>query len=261
MQTQEIATILNVLIDYVQPECEIMGRLYEECARQRSDEAIAQEIAALAELEEFDDDDDKNNLRETDLEVDEEPFDEDDQFRLKSPQTETHIHMNGRFNKRESIRKVSKAINPQSAVAASILRRISMNTALNARDASSEVTNRLSIARHRTRLQSITKFSHCILPPGTQSVPISFDVVRPFLGSDATPHFECILEGDDGLEVKGLKYWRDQVRLLQRNVEKVKEEIKVSLEEKRNLFSFILTVVTVTLAPLTILTSYWYISN
>jgi hypothetical protein len=56
--------------------------------------------------------------------------------------------------------------------------------------------------------------------------------------------------------VKGLKYWRDQVRLLQRN-ERVIEEIKVSLEEKRNLFSLILISVTVTLAALTILTGYW----
>ena len=59
MQTQEIATILNVLIDYVQSEFEIMGRLYEECARKRSEEAIAQEIVGLAELEELDDDDNK----------------------------------------------------------------------------------------------------------------------------------------------------------------------------------------------------------
>jgi hypothetical protein len=37
----------------------------------------------------------------------------------------------------------------------------------------------------------------------------------------------------------------------------VKDDIKVSLEEKRNFFSFVLTVVTVCLAPMATLTGYW----
>jgi hypothetical protein len=58
-QTQEIDTIFYVLIDYVEPECKIMGNLYEESARQRSKEVIAQEIVGLDELKELDDDDNK----------------------------------------------------------------------------------------------------------------------------------------------------------------------------------------------------------
>jgi hypothetical protein len=84
-----------------------MGKFCEQCGHQRPEEANAQEIAGLAKQEELDDDDDKNNLT-------------------------IKVSKNGYTH--GSIRKVSNTINPQSAVAASILRRISMNTALNARD-------------------------------------------------------------------------------------------------------------------------------
>jgi len=57
--------------------------------------------------------------------------------------------------------------------------------------------------------------------------------------------------------VIGTRYWLEQLKQLEVSVTKVKEDIHVSLEEKRNFFSFILTVVTVFLAPLTILTGYW----
>jgi hypothetical protein len=58
-----------------------MGKFCEQCGRQRPEEANAQEIAGLAKQEELDDDDDKNNLRETEQALGEEPFDEDGQFR------------------------------------------------------------------------------------------------------------------------------------------------------------------------------------
>jgi hypothetical protein len=67
-----------------------------------------------------------------------------------------------------------------------------------------------------------------------------------------------LLDGDESLEVKGVKYWREQLLGLHYTALKVKDDIHSSLEEKRNFFSFILTVVTVGLAPLTILTGYWW---
>lgn len=68
---------------------------------------------------------------------------------------------------------------------------------------------------------------------------------------------ETMLEGDESMEIKGIKYWVGHMYKLQRAAETLEENIRVSLEEKRNFFSFILTVVTVMLAPMTILTGYW----
>ncbi len=103
------------------------------------------------------------------------------------------------------------------------------------------------------------QLSFATLSPGVQNIPINFAIVRGFLGTAACQNLGMILEGDESLEVKGTKYWSEQLGLLNNTFEKVKEDIRISLEEKRNFFSFILTTVTVGLAPLTILTGYWLV--
>lgn len=99
--------------------------------------------------------------------------------------------------------------------------------------------------------------SIAILPSACQNVPISFLYARPFYGKNPLQHLVILVEGDESLEVKGIKYWTEQLLSLSHTVEKVKEDIRVSLDEKRNFFNFILTMVTVYLAPLTILCGYW----
>ena len=99
-----------------------------------------------------------------------------------------------------------------------------------------------------------------ILPHGSNNMPMSIDLLEPFFGENINmtcQNIEMIMEGDESLEVHGMRYWKEQLSHFEINVAKVKEDIHSSLEEKRNFFSFILTVVTVFLAPLTILTGYW----
>lgn len=104
------------------------------------------------------------------------------------------------------------------------------------------------------------QLSFAILPHGSHNMPVSVEVLEPFFGENINvtcQNLEMILEGDESLEVQGARYWVEQLQQLEQSVSKVKEDIHASLEEKRNFFSFILTVVTVFLAPLTILTGYW----
>jgi hypothetical protein len=108
------------------------------------------------------------------------------------------------------------------------------------------------------RRSSQVQQSIAILPSACQNVPISFLYARPFLGKNPLQHLSILVDGDESLEVKGIKYWTEQLLILSQTVDKVKEDIRISLDEKRNFFNFILTMVTVYLAPLTILCGYWY---
>lgn len=101
------------------------------------------------------------------------------------------------------------------------------------------------------------QLSVATLPSGIHNLPITFQHARLFLGSSAIHHLAMILDGDESLEVKGIKYFNEQLQGLHFTALKTKDDIHSSLEEKRNFFSFILTVVTVGLAPITILTGYW----
>ena len=104
------------------------------------------------------------------------------------------------------------------------------------------------------------QLSFAVLPHGSNNLPMSADLLQPFFGDNINTicqNLEMILEGDESLEVHGTRYWMEQLNSMVHNVKRVKEDIRSSLEEKRNFFSFILTVVTVFLAPLTILTGYW----
>lgn len=114
--------------------------------------------------------------------------------------------------------------------------------------------------RRRTGMTTEVQLSMASLPPGVDNLPVSFTHARLFLGGNAALHYlSLILDGDEALEVKGIKYWKERLLGLQENALKVKDDIHSSLEEKRNFFSFILTIVTVGLAPLTVLTGYWYL--
>lgn len=104
---------------------------------------------------------------------------------------------------------------------------------------------------------SQAQLSVAILPSACQNVPISFIYARPFLSDNPIRYLSLLVDGDESLEVKGIKYWTEQLINLSATATKLKEDIKISLEDKRNFFNFILTMVTVYLAPLTILCGYW----
>lgn len=57
--------------------------------------------------------------------------------------------------------------------------------------------------------------------------------------------------------MKGMRYWSSQLEKYSDQLNVMGENVLSSLDEKRNFYSFLLTVVTVFLAPLTILTGYF----
>jgi hypothetical protein len=96
------------------------------------------------------------------------------------------------------------------------------------------------------------------LPPGAEDLPIHFDLIQHFLGSSPCTYLKHVLYGDEHLELKGLLYWSDRMSDFDDSIELMAEKIQFALEEKRNFFSYLLSVVTIFLGPLTVLTGYWY---
>lgn len=95
------------------------------------------------------------------------------------------------------------------------------------------------------------------LPDGIEKVDVTYDVIRPFLANDPSQYLGTIIEGNEGIEIKGFKYWKEQMEALKSTSDTVGENIAYSLDEKRNFYSFLLTVATIYLAPLSILTGYF----
>jgi hypothetical protein len=113
---------------------------------------------------------------------------------------------------------------------------------------------------HKSRLSSpavgsMRKVSS--LPPGSEDLPIHFDLIQNFLGSLPCTYLKNILYGDEHLELKGLLYWSDRMNDFDDSMVLMAENIQFALEEKRNFFSYLLSVVTIFLGPLTVLTGYW----
>lgn len=111
--------------------------------------------------------------------------------------------------------------------------------------------------RRRTGMATEVQLSTTCLPPGISNLSLSFIYSRLFLGMNGLHYLSIILDGDEALEVKGVRYWHEELKRLHQAALKIKDDIHSSLDEKRNFFSFILTIVTVGLAPLTVLTGYW----
>jgi hypothetical protein len=95
------------------------------------------------------------------------------------------------------------------------------------------------------------------LPTGAEDLPIHFDLIQSFLGPLPCTYLKNILYGDEHLELKGLLYWTDRMNDFDDSVALMAENIQFALEEKRNFFSYLLSVVTIFLGPLTVLTGYW----
>lgn len=95
------------------------------------------------------------------------------------------------------------------------------------------------------------------LPQGAEDLPIHFELIQQFLGTTPCTYLKNILYGDEHLELKGLLYWTDRMNDFDESVVLMAEKIQFALEEKRNFFSYLLSVVTIFLGPLTVLTGYW----
>ncbi|KAJ1441563.1 hypothetical protein B484DRAFT_104525 [Ochromonadaceae sp. CCMP2298] len=90
-----------------------------------------------------------------------------------------------------------------------------------------------------------------------EKVPLSFALIKHFLGDDPYRELRTTLDGYELLDVKGLIYWKDRLKKYGSKIEGLKSLISAQLDEKRNFMSFMLTIITTVLAPLAILTSYF----
>jgi Mg2+ and Co2+ transporter CorA len=126
-------------------------------------------------------------------------------------------------------------------------------------EASFRTTKKIS-SLYRKSIASVKNQStlcKTVLLDGVEKQPITFPILEPFLGDRPINFLESILIGDDDLEIKGAVYWGEQIASLEKSLDVIATDCHHSSDEKRNFYSYSLTVVTVFLAPLTILTSYW----
>lgn len=229
----------------MEPTHELFNKLYKEGAQTLADEALAEEQAALIAEEEALREEQRSLESIGSASSNSDPDDQDPSTMSSSIQTfkqttPTSVP-SAPSGRRPSVLKYSRKFSQQIQV-----------------PPKKPPTQRKSVAlRRRTGLTSEIQLSFSTLSPGVETIPINFAVIRGFFGNTACQSLGMILDGDESLEVKGTKYWSEQLGLLNDTFAKVKEDIRISLEEKRNFFSFILTTVTVGLAPLTILTGYW----
>jgi hypothetical protein len=251
LQAQELSNFINLLFDYVDPNCHLFTRIYEEGSKIVAESAIMQEIGqddleTMTEDDESDDSDSEPSVGTSKRRPSKQYDDQSDDYKRRASKVIERDQRRPSEDMHSGSFPVKKKNSNHSRHSGS-----TYNTSNYVASISYRATKRRSI------LSSNEPCSYSILPPGVQNMQMSYDISHHFMTSDACKYIEVLLDGDEGLELKGLKYWKEQLKLLDKSVEKVKEDIKISLEDKRNFFSFILTVVTVVLAPLTILTSYW----
>lgn len=90
-----------------------------------------------------------------------------------------------------------------------------------------------------------------------EKLPLSYNVVKVFMGDACYRDLRIILEGYELLEMKGLVHWQERIEKYEARLNEMRTLIAMQLEEKRNFTTFLLTIVTTILAPLTILTGYF----
>lgn len=94
-------------------------------------------------------------------------------------------------------------------------------------------------------------------PSGIETLSLNFDLIYTFFDKDAHRELQRNLEGYEPLDIKGLLYWKERLKKYVHKLDMLKNLIQVQLDEKRNFMSFMLTIITTVLAPLTIITGYF----
>ena len=220
--------MVGLLKDYVDPILVLYDSIYRDAAHRRAEEARAAEEEAQ---------------REAEKDAEEGP---------------ELLHQRSRLESVESSGENSSSESSEDDVGSSPAAPVAVAPMPAKKFVPSNLQrSRQSMGRRTSGMSTAIQVSVTTLPTGCQCVPLTYELIHSFLGPDPCVTLEKLLDGDESLEIKGIRYWTEQLAVLQQCTDKVKEDIRVSLEEKRNFFSFVLTVVTVFLAPLTILTGYW----
>ena len=99
--------------------------------------------------------------------------------------------------------------------------------------------------------------SRAVLPENIDKLTQSMDVISSFLGKNYSQYIATLYEGDELLELKGISYWQQKVNASKDFLAAIENDVSVSIDEKRNFYSFMLTVATIFLSPMAILTGYF----
>jgi hypothetical protein len=90
-----------------------------------------------------------------------------------------------------------------------------------------------------------------------EKLPLTYKLVKRFLGDASYRDLRIMIDGYELLDIKGLGYWKERIEKYELRLTDMRQLIATQLEEKRNFTSFLLTIVTTVLAPLTIMTGYF----
>lgn len=129
--------------------------------------------------------------------------------------------------------------------------------------ATEKVKQKLSIGKMWSVLRSVRKVvdkqirTHSVFPKGVEGADLTYDMIKSFLGKNPLSDLDSVIFGNENLELTGLEYWKKRMAMLDEDARTISQDIRESLDEKRNFYNYLLAVVTVFLGPMTILTGYW----
>jgi magnesium transporter len=86
-----------------------------------------------------------------------------------------------------------------------------------------------------------------------------YAIISSFFGNEKREkcrYLRDIIDGTSGFN-SGLLYLKDRCDTLLEQIQELQEDVKYTLEERRNFYSFLLTAITIGIAPITILTGYF----
>jgi Mg2+ and Co2+ transporter CorA len=81
--------------------------------------------------------------------------------------------------------------------------------------------------------------------------------MEPFLGSVGVRVLYYLVDGNPLYEVKGTQFWGEQLSLYFSRLQTLQDKYSSKLDEKRNFWSFILTIVSILQFPIGAMTGYW----
>ena len=99
--------------------------------------------------------------------------------------------------------------------------------------------------------------SRAVLPDSAEKLTQNMHLSHSFLGKNYSQYIAMLYDGDDNLEFKGMHYWHQKVSASKEFLATIENDVAVSIDEKRNFYSFMLTVATIFLSPMAILTGYF----
>jgi hypothetical protein len=92
---------------------------------------------------------------------------------------------------------------------------------------------------------------------GSEKFELSPSTMEPFLGEVGIRVISFLMDGNHLYEVQGSLFWCAQLDAIEKRLESLQEKYTDKLDEKRNFWSFILTIVSILQFPIAAMTGYW----